>query len=155
MIFNSLWKKRTGELRANSSRRRMATSIKKKIKSQLLADLEVSSGLQGLAGPQSNPNFTLHQVKTLWHIVWSCICLCGGGTQTKTTTILTGPRCFPHDLHSALHISYPHLASFTCKDTYSLALHNGALVPAAALKHRCNHSNREEEELHLLIQLIL
>lgn len=156
MIFNSLWKKRTGELRANSSRRRMATSIKKKINSAL-GRFRGEQWSSGTGWPtESNLNFTLHQVKALWHIVSSCICLCvWGGMQTKTTTVLTGPRCFPHDLYSALHVSCPHLAPFTCRDTYSLALHDGALVPAAALKHCCNHSNKEEEELHLLIQLIL
>lgn len=79
MIFNSLWKKRTGELRANSSRRRMATSIKKKINSAL-GRFRGEQWSSGTGWPtESNLNFTLHQVKALWHIVSSCICLCGGG----------------------------------------------------------------------------
>lgn len=53
-----------------------------------------------------------------------------------------GLRCFPHDLHSAPHISpIPTLHPLLSR-THPLAWHNRTLVPTAALRHCCSHSNR-------------
>lgn len=147
MVFNSLWKKRTGDLGANSSRR-MVTSIKKKNSAPGRFRCEQRTSVpRGLAG-QQRATPTLPSIKALWRIAWSYICLWAEkkplwlGFHRAKVLPPSPPFCSRH--------LYPHLASFTCKDTDSSARHNGALVPTAALQHCCNHSNKKEE-LPLLI----
>lgn len=117
----------------------MATSIKKEFTESTSWQMWRRAAASGTGcSPESFTQFYLPS--SLCGVLPDHTYMLGQGERYDWISV--GLRCSPHGLHSAPRIS-PMLALHPLPSrTHSLARHNTALVPNAALRHCCSHSNR-------------